>query len=109
MALLSEEMDSDLLRLWSLINELSEQLNNNRAIAASLQQQAAQAKVVGSGISMLSYPYLCLYQGQALHSGTGFVLRRFNTDLSKAETSLKPQKSVLPITHMMGKRSLNLS
>lgn len=53
MALLSEEMDSDLLRLWSLINELSEQLNNNRVIAASLQQQAAQAKVLGSYISVL--------------------------------------------------------
>ncbi|KAF8337562.1 uncharacterized protein EI90DRAFT_3043369 [Cantharellus anzutake] len=65
MALLSEEMDSDLLRLWSLMNELSEQLNTNRAIAATLQQQAAQAK------------------GQALHTGTGFVLRRFNTDLAK--------------------------
>ncbi len=56
MALLSEEMDSDLLRLWNLIHELSEQLNNNRAIATSLQLQAAQAKVVGSGISMLSCP-----------------------------------------------------
>lgn len=62
---LSEEMDSDLLRLWGLVAELSEQLNNNRAVTAALQAQAGQVK------------------GQAVHSGNGFVLRRFNTDLSK--------------------------
>lgn len=45
MALLSEEMDSDLLRLWGLVAELSEQLNANRAMTAALQSQAAQAKV----------------------------------------------------------------
>jgi len=65
MALLSEEMDSDLLRLWGLVAELSEQLNANRAMTAALQSQASQAK------------------GQVIHSGTGFVLRRFNTDLSQ--------------------------
>lgn len=45
MALLSEEMDSDLLRLWGLVAELSEQLNANRSMTAALQAQAAQAKV----------------------------------------------------------------
>jgi len=65
MALLSEEMDNDLLRLWALVAELSDQLNNNRAMTAALQAQANQVK------------------GQAIHSGTGFVLRRFNTDLTK--------------------------
>jgi outer membrane murein-binding lipoprotein Lpp len=45
MALLSEEMDSDLLRLWGLVAELSEQLNANRVMTAALQSQAAQAKV----------------------------------------------------------------
>jgi len=45
MALLSEEMDSDLLRLWGLVAELSEQLNANRAMTAALQSQASQAKV----------------------------------------------------------------
>ena len=42
---LSEEMDSDLLRLWGLVAELSDQLNNNRAVAAALQAQAGQVKV----------------------------------------------------------------
>lgn len=45
MALLNEEMDSDLLRLWGLIAELAEQTNANRAMTTALQQQAAQAKV----------------------------------------------------------------
>lgn len=52
MALLSEEMDSDLLRLWGLVAELSEQLNNNRSITAALQAQAGQVKVNTTRISM---------------------------------------------------------
>ncbi|KDQ16348.1 hypothetical protein BOTBODRAFT_260852 [Botryobasidium botryosum FD-172 SS1] len=60
-------MDSDLIRLWGLIAELSDQLNSNRSIAASLQQQADALK------------------GQAIHAGTGFALRRFNTDISKEQ------------------------
>ncbi|KAF8308557.1 hypothetical protein DL93DRAFT_2086747 [Clavulina sp. PMI_390] len=65
MALLNEDVDNDLLRIWGLITELAEQTNANRAMMANIQQQATQAK------------------GQAMHSGTGFVLRRFNTDLSQ--------------------------
>lgn len=45
MALLSDDFDSDLIRLWGLVAELSEQLNANRAITSALQAQAAQAKV----------------------------------------------------------------
>jgi len=60
-------MDSDLIRLWGLIAELSDQLNSNRSIAANLQQQADALK------------------GQAIHAGTGFALRRFNTDISKEQ------------------------
>ncbi len=40
-------------------------LQANRQLCESLQQQADQLR------------------GQAIHSGTGFALRRFNTDLSK--------------------------
>ncbi len=52
-------------RLWSLIEDLTNQLQANRQLCESLQQQADQLR------------------GQAIHSGTGFALRRFNTDLSK--------------------------
>lgn len=44
MVLLSEEMDNDLLKLWALVAELSEQLNNNRTMTAALQAQASQVK-----------------------------------------------------------------
>ena len=73
MALLSEEMDSDLLRLWGLVAELSEQLNANRAMTAALQSQASQAKVC----------LLCLVlrvQGaecSAIQSGTSHPLRHW--------------------------------
>lgn len=45
MALLNEEMDTDLLRLWGLLTDLAEQTNANRSMMVALQQQATQAKV----------------------------------------------------------------
>ncbi|TDL26397.1 hypothetical protein BD410DRAFT_741712 [Rickenella mellea] len=62
---IERDMDSDLLRAWQLIHELSEQLAHNQKIVAALQSQANALK------------------GQAIHNGTGYVLRRFNTDISK--------------------------
>ncbi|KAF7969846.1 hypothetical protein HWV62_25842 [Athelia sp. TMB] len=58
-------MDSELLRVWQLIHELSDQLVHNQKVAHSLQNQADNLK------------------NQAVHTGTGFSLRRFNTDISK--------------------------
>ncbi|KAN0062802.1 hypothetical protein ACQY0O_004622 [Thecaphora frezii] len=55
----------DMQRLWSLIEDLTQQLQANRQLCESLQAQADQLK------------------GQALHSGTGYALRRFNLDISK--------------------------
>jgi hypothetical protein len=37
--------DDELLRLWALIAELSEELNQNRALAVSLYSQASNVKV----------------------------------------------------------------
>ncbi|KAG5652890.1 hypothetical protein H0H81_003254 [Sphagnurus paluster] len=54
-------------QLWALIQELSEQLNQNRSISVSLHAQAGKIK------------------NQAVHSQTGFVLRRFNLDKTKDE------------------------
>ncbi|KAF8079101.1 hypothetical protein FPV67DRAFT_1467513 [Lyophyllum atratum] len=59
------EMDTDILRVWQLVHELSDQLALNQKITATLQAQAGSLKT------------------QASHSGTGFTLRRFNTDISK--------------------------
>ncbi|KAG8901165.1 hypothetical protein FRB99_005498 [Tulasnella sp. 403] len=65
MALTSSIDDNAMIAVWQLVTELSEQLNANRAATAALQAQAGALK------------------GQALHNGTGFVLRRYNADLSK--------------------------
>ncbi|KAJ7644029.1 hypothetical protein FB45DRAFT_896717 [Roridomyces roridus] len=59
------EQDPNLTKLWALITELSEQLNHNRDVSAGIYQQAGGIKT------------------QAVHSQTGFVLRRFNLDKSK--------------------------
>ncbi|KAJ7857679.1 hypothetical protein B0H14DRAFT_2442998 [Mycena olivaceomarginata] len=61
----SSDQDPSLMRLWSLITELSEQLNQNREISTSIYSQAGGIKT------------------QAVHSQTGFVLRRFNMDKPK--------------------------
>ncbi|KAF8073856.1 hypothetical protein FPV67DRAFT_1479566 [Lyophyllum atratum] len=61
------ESNDQLGQLWALIQELSEQLNQNRSISVSLHGQAGNIK------------------NQAVHSQTGFVLRRFNMDKTKEE------------------------
>ncbi|KAF9077604.1 hypothetical protein BDP27DRAFT_1208716 [Rhodocollybia butyracea] len=52
----------EITQLWAVITDLSEQLNQNRSTSVSLYAQAGGVK------------------NQALHSQTGFVLRRFNAD-----------------------------
>ncbi|KAG6874547.1 hypothetical protein C0992_007562 [Termitomyces sp. T32_za158] len=58
-------MDNDMLRLYQIVHELSEQLAHNQKFAASLQAHTAALKA------------------EAAHAVSGFALRRFNTDLSK--------------------------
>ncbi|KAJ7897298.1 hypothetical protein B0H14DRAFT_400135 [Mycena olivaceomarginata] len=57
-------MENELVRIWQIVHELSEQLAQNQKTTAALQTQAASLK------------------NQATHTGTGFVLRRFNTDIA---------------------------
>ncbi|KAJ7665364.1 hypothetical protein DFH06DRAFT_1187127 [Mycena polygramma] len=57
-------MENELVRIWQIVHELSDQLAQNQKTTASLQSQAASLK------------------NQATHTGTGFVLRRFNTDIA---------------------------
>ncbi|ETW81787.1 hypothetical protein HETIRDRAFT_444926 [Heterobasidion irregulare TC 32-1] len=57
----------DLERLWALLTELAEQTNSHRHYTANLHAQANNVK------------------NQAIHSQTGFVLRRFNLDKSQEE------------------------
>jgi hypothetical protein len=40
-----ENGDNNLMQLWSLITELSEQLNQNRSVSVSLYAQAGNIKV----------------------------------------------------------------
>ncbi|KAF7346176.1 hypothetical protein MSAN_01844400 [Mycena sanguinolenta] len=61
----SSDQDPTLMKLWALINELGEQLNQNREVSANIYSQAGGIKT------------------QAVHSQTGFVLRRFNLDKPK--------------------------
>ncbi|KAG7088561.1 hypothetical protein E1B28_012542 [Marasmius oreades] len=59
------EGGDEISQLWGVITELSEQLNQNRNLSVALFGAAGKVK------------------SQALHSQTGFVLRRFNMDKSK--------------------------
>ncbi|UZJ57424.1 hypothetical protein CBS101457_006744 [Exobasidium rhododendri] len=71
----------ELQRLWALVSELSNQLSANRQVCQSLQAQADELK------------------GQALHTGTGYTLRRFNLDISKEkfESDLEKLNSQLVV------------
>ncbi|KAI0688879.1 hypothetical protein C8Q76DRAFT_635132 [Earliella scabrosa] len=65
MAVLDPNGDPDVLRVWTMLSEVSEQLSQNRSSAVNLHAIADGAKA------------------QAIHSQSGFVLRRFNLDKSK--------------------------
>nr|GAT50584.1 predicted protein [Mycena chlorophos] len=65
MTILETSEDNGLGKLWALVQELSDQLNQNRDVSAAIYQQAGGIKT------------------QAIHAQTGFVLRRFNMDKSK--------------------------
>jgi len=67
MAIMDVNYDQEMMRLWGIISELSEQLNQHRATASALRNQAEGIK------------------SQAIHSQTGFVLRRFNMDKSQED------------------------
>jgi len=67
MAIMDVNYDQEMMRLWGIISELSEQLNQHRATASALRNQAEVIK------------------SQAIHSQTGFVLRRFNMDKSQED------------------------
>jgi len=60
-------MEDELQRLWQLLAELSSQLTQNREQTEQLKKQAEELKT------------------QAIHTGTGYALKRFNVDLSKEQ------------------------
>ncbi|KAF5360729.1 hypothetical protein D9756_004782 [Leucocoprinus leucothites] len=62
-----ENGEYDLSKLFALIAELGESLNENRSLAVALYTQATNVK------------------SQAIHSQSGFVLRRFNLDKPQEE------------------------
>ncbi|KAI0333791.1 hypothetical protein GY45DRAFT_1244239 [Cubamyces sp. BRFM 1775] len=57
--------DPDVMRVWSMVAELSDQLSQNRSTAVNLHALTDGVKA------------------QAIHTQTGFVLRRFNLDKPK--------------------------
>ncbi|THH11022.1 hypothetical protein EW145_g947 [Phellinidium pouzarii] len=67
MAIMDPNIEPDLMKLWNLVGELSEQLSHTKQVVSSLHNDSIKLKA------------------QALHNETGFVLRRFNLHLSQEE------------------------
>ncbi|KAI0338956.1 hypothetical protein BDW22DRAFT_1362290 [Trametopsis cervina] len=67
MAIMDPNGEPDVMRLWGLLNEFADQLAQNRNTSITLHSLAGGVKT------------------QAIHSQTGFVLRRFNLDKSQDE------------------------
>ena len=63
-----ESPGTELDKLWSLLAELSSQLSHNRQQTEELHRRAEELKT------------------QAVHTQTGFTLRRFNTDVSLGQS-----------------------
>lgn len=73
---------------------LTEQLTANRTLTEALKNQASNVKVslyahVGEGDADSRMVFLV--QGQALHNGVGFPLRRFNIDITDGMCSSVPR------------------
>lgn len=79
----TSRMDNELLRVWQLISELSEQLAANQKITSNLLSQAGNLKVSILIIYPACNPSTNTEQNQASDTASGFTLRRFNTDISK--------------------------
>jgi hypothetical protein len=73
-------VDTDLTRILTLISELSAQISLNKDTLASLQRQSSTIK------------------SQALHTTTGFALRRFNVDLTKEEFESELERNNAALT-----------
>ncbi|EJC97903.1 uncharacterized protein FOMMEDRAFT_137295 [Fomitiporia mediterranea MF3/22] len=67
MAIMDENYERDLMKLWTLVGDLSEQLSQTKGLADTLRSHSM------------------ILKAQALHTETGFVLRRFNLHLSQEE------------------------
>ncbi|GAA6058424.1 hypothetical protein JCM3770_000465 [Rhodotorula araucariae] len=67
MTLMDASQGSEMERLWALLTELSAQLSHNRQQTEELHRRAEELKA------------------QAVHTQTGFTLRRFNVDVSQEE------------------------
>lgn len=65
-----QQQEPDINQLWATITELSNQFNKARSASVSLIEQTSSLR------------------SQAVHSQSGFVLRRFNTHLSVGECPL---------------------
>lgn len=79
-----QDAPSELERLWSLLSELSAQLSHNRVQTEELHRRAEELKVRPrparpGDADPLPPPS----QTQAIHTQTGFTLRRFNVDISQ--------------------------
>lgn len=76
MTILDNTGESELVQLLNTIQELSEQLAQNRSLSITLHGSAGAVKVRAS--SPLAESILTRRpQTQAAHSKTGFVLRRY--------------------------------
>ncbi|KAH8918015.1 hypothetical protein BT69DRAFT_1354237 [Atractiella rhizophila] len=70
----------NLERLWALLSELSAQLSANKEQCVALQRQAEELKA------------------QAVHTNTGFALKRFNVDITQERFESELERSNAQLT-----------
>ncbi|KAF9454768.1 hypothetical protein P691DRAFT_197029 [Macrolepiota fuliginosa MF-IS2] len=95
-----ENGEYDLTKLFALIAELGESLNENRSLSVSLYAQATNVKVCRL-CSVRDTPLTHrrhIVQTQAIHSQSGYVLRRFNLDKTPEEYKAELERMNVAIT-----------
>lgn len=85
-------METDLIRVWQLINDLSEQLVHNQKLATNIQVQASELTVGLLSARLSEDPNLKRldHQAQAAAATAGTSLRRIVTDISQGRLSATP-------------------
>ena len=69
-----QSYDGEFMRLWAVVSELSEHVNQTRSFIASLLAHASEIKVSCS-VKLLERLWDTL-QSQVYHAETGFALRK---------------------------------
>lgn len=81
------DMDSDMIRVWHLVQELSEQVSHNMNLVRDVAQRALALKVCSEALKYDIYNILCT-QERVVQNKSPYALRRFQVDIYRGSSTI---------------------